>query len=112
LIAVRRESFFRISGFDESVLVGEDADFLRRLSLLGRVRFDSSQHVTCSTRRLRSEGSRRYLPKVVVWAVLRLVGSRRSVVEYRWQRYDDSLAALDSEVLALGPDWKARTHAV
>lgn len=83
-IAVRREAFEACGGFDERVTVGEDADFLRRLSARGRVLYRPDQIVFTSARRFHSERPWLFSAKVFMWATLRLLHLKRSIVEYRW----------------------------
>ena len=83
-IAVRREAFEACAGFDERVAVGEDADFLRRLSARGRVLYRPDQIVFTSARRFHSERPWLFSAKVFMWATLRLLHLKRSIVEYRW----------------------------
>jgi len=83
-IAVRREAFEACGGFDERVRVGEDADFLRRLSRRGRVLYRSDEIVFTSTRRFHSEPWWLFSAKVVMWSGLRLLRLKRSIIPYRW----------------------------
>jgi hypothetical protein len=39
-VAVRREPFLCIGGFREELLVGEDADLVRRLNSIGHVKYE------------------------------------------------------------------------
>lgn len=83
-IAVRRDMFRACGGFDERVIVGEDADFLRRLSHRGRVQYRSDQVVFTSARRFHTERPWLFSMKVFMWTALRLLHLRRSIVDYRW----------------------------
>ena len=94
-IAVRREAFEACGGFDERVSVGEDADFLRRLSRLGAVRYCPDEIVFTSARRFHTERPWLFSAKVVLWAALRLLHLKRSIVNYRWDGHARS--AVDEE---------------
>lgn len=94
-IAVRRAAFDKAGGFDESLSVGEDADLIRRLNRLGTVRYDKTQEVGTSIRRFRNENPAIFMAKTVLWAILRLLGKRMSLVGYRWRRYPLYLSELD-----------------
>lgn len=108
-IAVRREVFDVCGGFDEQVHVGEDADFLRRLARRGRVVYRSDQVVFTSARRFHTERPWLFSMKVSMWALLRLLRLRRSMVGYRWDAHtrtaEDEAAALAelSRRYAFGP---------
>ena len=91
-IAVRREVFEACGGFDERVSVGEDADFLRRLSRRGRVLYRHDDVVFTSARRFHTERPWLFSAKVVMWAALRLLHLKRSIVDYRWDGHARSAA--------------------
>jgi glycosyltransferase involved in cell wall biosynthesis len=95
-LAVRRSAFDQTGGFDESLTVGEDAEFLRRLSRLGIVYYDRTIVVGTSPRRFLTENSFLFALKVCVWALLRLIGLHTSWMRYHWKRYPFSLSELDS----------------
>ena len=97
-IAVRAEAFAAIGGFDERVTVGEDADFLRRLSRQGSVVYRHDQIVFTSARRFHTERPWLFSAKVFMWAALRLLRTRRSIVQYRW---DGHARTADDEAHAL-----------
>ncbi|MFI0089677.1 glycosyltransferase [Streptomyces bobili] len=81
-LAVRKASFRAVGGFDESIGPGEDADFLRRLSRLGKVRYDRSGQVGTSIRRFRIENPLLFALKTFGWALLRLFKVHFSVGGY------------------------------
>ena len=94
-IAVRRDMFEACGGFDEAVIVGEDADFLRRLSHRGRVQYCPHEIVFTSARRFHTERPWLFSAKVIIWTVLRLLHLRRSFVDYRWVGHAQS--SIDEE---------------
>ena len=94
-IAVRRDMFEACGGFDEAVIVGEDADFLRRLSHRGRVQYCPHEIVFTSARRFHTERPWLFSVKVFMWTALRLLHLRRSIVDYRWVGHTQS--AVDEE---------------
>lgn len=87
LIAVRRDVYLKVNGFREDIVVGEDHDFLRRVGESGTVVYDRSLVVRVSPRRFWVENPYVYAAKVVLWAVLRLTKTRRSLIPYRWLNY-------------------------
>jgi len=100
-IAVRRDVFQACGGFDERVGVGEDADFLRRLSRQGRVVYCPDQVVFTSARRFHTERPWLFSVKVALWAALRLVHTRRSLVSYRWEHHARTAADEDHALAVL-----------
>jgi glycosyltransferase involved in cell wall biosynthesis len=58
---VRRDAFIAIGGYDGSIILGEDRDFLQRLAKYGRVVYLSDLRVLHSARRYRKLGYRRVL---------------------------------------------------
>jgi glycosyltransferase involved in cell wall biosynthesis len=95
-LAVRRSAFNKSEGFDESLAAGEDADLLRRLSRLGRVRYDRTIVVGTSPRRFLTENPFVFALKTVLWAGLRLLGLHASWLRYHWRQYPSSLSELDN----------------
>lgn len=99
-LAVRTSTFARVRGFDESLDVGEDADLFRRLKHEGRVAYDRRTVVGVSARRFRLENPIRFSAKVLVWSLLRLLGSRAHIFRYRWQPYPNAIANQDLILLS------------
>lgn len=88
VIAVRKSAFQRVQGFDEKILAGEDAYFIRQVgSLVGGVRYTRQLRVAVSARRLELEPVLVFALKTLMWGALRLWGLRISIVPYRWVRY-------------------------
>jgi glycosyltransferase involved in cell wall biosynthesis len=96
LIAVRTAAFRSVGGFDERLAVGEDVDFLRRVSRVGSVLYRSDVTAWVSARRLSLESPLLFGLKTLMWAGLRLLNSRRSVLGYRWRAYPSTLANLEA----------------
>ncbi|MEU2713162.1 glycosyltransferase [Streptomyces sp. NPDC007205] len=91
LIAVRSSVFRRVGGFDETILAGEDAYFIREVGRrAGGVCYSHRARVEVSARRFLVEPAPLFVAKTVLWGFLRLIGSRRSLVGYRWKRYDQA----------------------
>ncbi|MFI5819305.1 glycosyltransferase [Streptomyces rishiriensis] len=90
-LAVRKSSFRAVGGFDEAIGPGEDADFLRRLSRQGKVRYDRSGQVGTSIRRFRIENPFIFALKTCGWALLRLLKMHFWVGEYSWKPYPKGL---------------------
>jgi glycosyltransferase involved in cell wall biosynthesis len=95
-IAIRRTAFFRIGGFRECILAGEDADFFRRAARVARVSYDPATIVYTSDRRMRLEYPVRFISKTVFWALLRLTATSASVFPYRWVSYPSQYAIDDA----------------
>jgi cellulose synthase/poly-beta-1,6-N-acetylglucosamine synthase-like glycosyltransferase len=95
-LAVRHSAFDKCDGFDEHLAAGEDADLIRRLSRLGRVRYDRAVIVGTSPRRFLTENPLLFALKTVLWAGLRLLGLRASWLRYHWRQYPSSLSDLDN----------------
>ena len=49
--ALRTEDYWKVGGFNTSLLSGEDTDLARRISKEGKVRFDSQMRMSISSRR-------------------------------------------------------------
>jgi glycosyltransferase involved in cell wall biosynthesis len=86
-IAARREAFTLIGGFRTDVAVGEDADFVGRLSRVGQVRFDKRARVWVSARRFYLEKPSIFALKTLAWAALRAMRLTYSPFGYRWEPY-------------------------
>lgn len=100
LIAVRRDAFRTVNGFREDILVGEDADFIRRLGRIGKVRYERRAVVYTSARRFSLENQYLFAAKTVLWTMVRLFGLSASVIPYRWRAYPVVLAEVEAKALA------------
>ncbi|MDX3709062.1 glycosyltransferase [Streptomyces europaeiscabiei] len=94
-MAVRKECFCAVGGFDERVRVGEDADLVRRIKRIGDVEYVRSVAVGTSIRRFRVENPTVFVLKTVAWGILRFAGLRFSVGSYRWKRYPEGSGKRD-----------------
>jgi glycosyltransferase involved in cell wall biosynthesis len=100
LIAVRRDAFKAVNGFREDILVGEDADFIRRLSSIGVVRYERRAVVYTSVRRFSLENQYLFAAKTFLWTILRLFGLSSSIIPYRWKAYPAVLADTEANALS------------
>ncbi|MCK5438759.1 MAG: glycosyltransferase [Gemmatimonadetes bacterium] len=103
-IAVQRKEFLECGGFPESVRAAEDVAFLGRIRTFGRVVYDRRACVYTSQRRFMIENRIQYVAKSLMWGGLRLLGSERSIVDYKWQVYPEEAAARDIELCRTIPD--------
>ncbi len=100
LICVRRDVFFAVGGFDETVLAAEDVDLIRRVAHdLGGVAYIREAPLSISARRFEVESSTIYVLKCLLWALLRALGLRVSICPYTWTRYPDHVARVDAVIL-------------
>ena len=98
-IVVRADAFRRVGGFRQDIAVGEDADFLRRLSTVGTVLYDRSAVIYTSPRRLIVERSP-FVAKTIWWALLRLCGLTVSGIGYRWASFSSEFAKIETPLVA------------
>jgi len=96
-IAVRKEVYRKVGGFDEDILVGEDADFFRRVNKITDVSFIYTEPIYASARRFYLENPYVFATKCLLWALLRTLGLRVSIFEYKWGKYASILAEKDRE---------------
>lgn len=98
-IAVKNSAFRQVGGFNEGVNAAEDLDLLRRLSKIGKIKYETSVPVYVSSRRFDVENVLVYLLKCLLWAFLRLAGTDRSLVPYAWTGYPHFLAEKETNIL-------------
>ncbi|MBN2884454.1 glycosyltransferase [Patescibacteria group bacterium] len=79
----------QIKGFDESIFIAEDYDYINRLAKLGRYRMIKSSFLYFSVRRLEKEGVIRVLWKWFKGGVYFLVKGpiRKKIVNYEFGKY-------------------------
>jgi len=106
-MAVRKSAFDAVGGFNESLTVAEDVDLFQRLRAQGRVTFDPKHKVLVSARRFVLENPLWFAVKCALWAAVRLSGSKRSVFDYLWRPYPESIAEQESLLL---PDAAAESR--
>jgi glycosyltransferase involved in cell wall biosynthesis len=99
-VAVRTSAFIAAGGFPEDVAVGEDAYFLSRLSKIGEVRYIREHPVYTSSRRLLQDGVVKYVIKMIIWVVLRLLNLKESIIPYNWRQYKKELALREEEFIS------------
>ncbi|TVQ28281.1 MAG: glycosyltransferase [Spirochaetaceae bacterium] len=92
-IAIRRDVFERIGGFDESLKVAEDHDLVKRAAKHGAFRVVPDTHVRVDVRRFEKEGRVGYSLKAIKVSLHRaLVGEIREdddVVDYEFGDYSE-----------------------
>jgi len=90
-IFVSRRLFRRVGGFDETIYVAEDNDFVKRASVYRPLHFLTSANILVSIRRFEKEGRFAYLKKGIKLNLYRVFkGEIRSdeVVKYEFDMYD------------------------
>jgi glycosyltransferase involved in cell wall biosynthesis len=90
-IFVTRRLFQRVGGFDESIYVAEDNDFVKRASAFRSLQYLSSVYITVSIRRFEKEGRFAYFTKGIKLNLYRTFrGEIRSdeVVKYEFDNFD------------------------
>ncbi|MDR2184113.1 MAG: glycosyltransferase [Treponema sp.] len=101
-IFVTKRLFRRIGGFDETIYVAEDNDFVKRGSAYRPLRFLSSAYIMVSIRRFEKEGRFAYMKKGIklnlhraLWGEIR----DREVVKYEFDAFDKAGENEDSSFL-------------
>lgn len=95
LIAIRREVFQSVGGFDVGIKVAEDADLLRRVQRTHNgVKYITEPPIRVSSRRFDIENPLLYAIKCVTWGILRLLRLKVSLVDYKWVLHTGSELAL------------------
>ena len=90
-IFVTRRLFSRAGGFDETIYVAEDNDFVKRASTFRTLRFLNSAYIMVSIRRFEKEGRFAYMKKGIKLNLYRAFkGEIRSdeVVKYEFDAFD------------------------
>lgn len=89
-LLISRRLFEEIGGFDAALKVAEDGDLVRRAARHGRFRMLRSVRLVLSTRRVRAQGTPRFLIRVLLtelWLVLRPRIRGNSLLTYGfWDR--------------------------
>lgn len=99
-IAVNRDYYSKIKGFNETIKVGEDADFFRRINNICKVAYLSNPCVLTSARRFELENKIIFSFKCLIWSYLRLFGIKKSLFNYRWEKYPKSIFYKESQILS------------
>jgi glycosyltransferase involved in cell wall biosynthesis len=103
-IFVTRRLFRRINGFDETIYVAEDNDFVKRASQFSNLRYLRSAHIRVSIRRFEKEGRLAYMKKGIKLNLYRTFrGEIRNdeVVKYEFDNFDKPETKEDKDFL----DW-------
>ena len=90
-IFVTRRLFRRIGGFDETIYVAEDNDFVKRASMHRGLRYLSSAYILVSIRRFEKEGRFAYMKKGIKLNLHRAFkGEIRTddIVTYEFDKYE------------------------
>jgi glycosyltransferase involved in cell wall biosynthesis len=106
-IFVTRRLFRRIGGFDETIYVAEDNDFVKRASNFCNLRYLSSAYIRASIRRFEKEGRFAYMKKGIKLNLYRtFIGEIRSdkVVKYEFDRFNETENQEDKDFM----DWLER----
>jgi len=101
-IFVTKRLFFRTGGFDETIYVAEDNDFVKRASVHRTLRYLTSAYILVSIRRFEKEGRFAYMKKGIKLNMYRAFrGEIRNdkVVKYEFGAFDKNGNELDSNFL-------------
>lgn len=87
----KKKMFNKINGFDESILIGEDADYLQRSRKIGKFGFLLSQKIPVSIRRFSEEGKFKTLCKYVAIEIYQMfVGKvRKPLFNYEFGNHSE-----------------------
>ncbi len=90
-ILVSRRLFHRVQGFDETLHLAEDHNFVRKASVFRPLRVLDSTHIEVSTRRLDKEGRMRLTNKYLRVELHRLFGGeiRDDAIEYEFGKFEE-----------------------
>jgi len=111
-IFVTKRLFNKVNGFDETIYVAEDNDFVKRASVYSHLRYLTSAHIMISIRRFEKEGRFAYMKKGIKLNLYRAFkGEIRTdkVVKYEFDAFDkadnekdgDFLDKLEKELLRI-----------
>jgi glycosyltransferase involved in cell wall biosynthesis len=101
-IFVTKRLFLRTGGFDETIYVAEDNDFVKRASIYRTLRYLTSAYIMVSIRRFEKEGRFAYMKKGIKLNLYRAFrGEIRSdeVVKYEFGAFDKIDNEMDSSFL-------------
>jgi glycosyltransferase involved in cell wall biosynthesis len=90
-IFVTRRLFTRTGGFDETVRVGEDAEFVKRAAKLSPLHWLSTVYISVSVRRFEKEGRLAHIKKGIKLNLHRAFKGevRDDAIEYEFANYDE-----------------------
>jgi len=117
-IFVTRRLFFRVGGFDETIYVAEDNDFVKRASVYRTLRFLTSAYIMVSIRRFEKEGRFAYMKKGIKLNMYRAFKGEihtDEVVKYEFDAFDkvdneydrDFLDKIEKQLLKIEENSKA-----
>lgn len=101
-IFVTKRLFNRVGGFDETIFVAEDSDFVKRASVYRNLRYLLSAHIMVSVRRFEKEGRFAYMKKGIKLNLYRAFKGEihdDKVVKYEFAAFDKIDNDLDSNFL-------------
>ncbi|OGE66450.1 hypothetical protein A3J16_05705 [Candidatus Daviesbacteria bacterium RIFCSPLOWO2_02_FULL_39_13] len=89
-LCIRREIFEKAGGFDETVIVAEDQDLVHRIIKKGsKLIWLKNVRMHTSVRRIKHEGRRKYVLKMLLFGLkILLWGRRKSKVEYEFGHFN------------------------
>ncbi len=89
-IFITRRLFFRAGGIDETVRLGEDAEFVKRAAKISPLHWLSSVHINVSVRRFEKEGRFAHIKKGIKLNLYRSFKGevRDDAIEYEFAQYD------------------------
>lgn len=90
-ILVKRAIHERVGGFDESVVLAEDHDYVQRIAKIGRFRFLTEPRIRVSVRRLQKDGRLTTAVKyLLVEAYILFIGEVRSeIFTYKFAHFEE-----------------------
>jgi glycosyltransferase involved in cell wall biosynthesis len=97
-IFVTKRLFNRVGGFDETIFVAEDNDFVKRASAYRTLRYLNSAYIMVSIRRFQKEGRFAYMKKGIKLNLYRAFKGeirRDDIVKYEFGAFDKADNELD-----------------
>jgi glycosyltransferase involved in cell wall biosynthesis len=101
-IFVTKRLFERVNGFDETIFVAEDSDFVKRASAFRSLHYLNAAHIMVSVRRFEKEGRFAYMKKGIKLNLHRTFrGEIRNdeVVDYEFDAFDKTVLPEDKKFL-------------
>ncbi|MDD5502139.1 MAG: glycosyltransferase [Candidatus Thermoplasmatota archaeon] len=94
----------KIGGFDETILVGEDQNYVRRASKYARFKAVPSMKICYSTRRLEKEGRLTYYPKCLLMSIYQTIVGEidKPIFEYEFGSFRPPKATYDEIMREIG----------
>lgn len=88
-IIVKKTTHQEVSGFDESIYIGEDYDYVKRISKTGRYRMINNSKLYFSVRRLEKEGVLKVLWKWFIGGLYFIFRGpiKKKIVDYKFGEY-------------------------